>query len=58
MMEISGVADAGLKELVARFWDWRMTDSPEFAHVCGVHIPNVLDNRSLDSFDERGTECE
>lgn len=53
----TGVKDAALADITKRFWDWRMEDSPEFAHVCGVHKPDVLDKRSLGSFQDRGMLC-
>ena len=53
-MSSGSVTSPQLRDIVERFWAWRMRDAPEFADVCGIHEPDVLDERSLESFEARG----
>ena len=41
-------------KFLAKFWEWRMVNSPEFATMIGEHkYDDRLDDHSLESYERR-----
>ncbi|XP_076033289.1 uncharacterized protein LOC143020654 isoform X2 [Oratosquilla oratoria] len=48
----------GLQELLDDFWNWRMSESPEFASLVGLHdYDDRLDDLSLAAHQQRHDKC-
>ena len=55
MLMYSIFREQAVTDLCARFWEWRMDASPEFASYCGNHQhDDRMDDFSIEGFKKRG----
>lgn len=48
-----------LQDLCSDYWNWRMSDSPEFASEVGIHdYDDQLDDLSLEAYQNRFDQCQ